>query len=245
MYQGEEEEEEEEKKEEYGLMVKERVMEKRVEERWRRQPDNRCSSSLGFTRPPSSLTEQTSLSLRSTGHAHASIALGSSDDSNSVDMHNYEPNSRGRSNTGFSSQLSEITSSSLTPSSYPDNIALTSLPHKGRESAVPWSRPNHPAVLEEEEEEEEEEEMEPDSLDFTEEAGDAIERRQASMERRTRERLRNREAESLERRVLKERQRQREEAKKPIADQAGSGFNVYCVQYDLQDCWTINKLSGP
>merc|ERR1719507_387184 len=200
-------------------MVKERVMEKRVEERWRGQPDNWCSSSLGFTRPPSSLTEQTSLSLRSTGHAHASVALGSSDDSNSVDMHNYEPNSRGRSNTGFSSQLSEITSSSLTPSSYQDNIALTSLPHKGRESAVPWSRPNHPAVLEEEEEEEE---MEPDSLDFTEEAGDAIERRQASMERRTRERLRQREAESLERRALKERQRQREEAK-PVAEQAGSG----------------------
>ena len=87
--------------------------------------------------------------------------------------------------------------------------------------------------------------MEPDSLDFTEEAGDAIERRQASMERRTRERLQRREAESLERRALKERkERQKQEALKPIADQAGSGFNVYCVQYDLQDCWTINKLSG-
>ena len=222
------------------MRVNERVVEKRVEERWRRQQDDRCSSSLGFTRPPSSLTEQTSLSLRSTGHAHASIALGSSNDYNSVDMHNYEPNSRGRSNTGFSSQ-----SSALTPSTYQDNITLTPLHDKGRESAVPWSRPNHTVLEEEEEEEDEEEEMEPDSLDFTEEAGDAIERRQASMERRTRERLQRREAESLERRALKERQRQREEASKPIANQAGgSGFNIYCFQYDLQDCWTINKLSG-
>ena len=244
MNQKEEEVEEQEKEEgeEYGLMVKGRVMEKRVEERWRREQDDRCSSSLGFSHRPqsSSLTEQTSLSLRSTGHAHASIALGSSNDSNSVDMHNYEPNARGRSNTGFSSQLSEIA-----PSSFQDNIVLTSFPHKGRESAVPWSRPSHPVVEEEEEEEGEEEDMEPDSLDFTEEAGDAIERRQASMERRTRERLQRREAESLERRALKERQKQREEASKPIVDQAGgSGFNVYCVQYDLQDCWTINKLSG-
>ena len=41
MYQREEEEEEEEEEgEEYGLSVKERVMEKeRVEERWRRKPD--------------------------------------------------------------------------------------------------------------------------------------------------------------------------------------------------------------
>merc|ERR1719295_961012 len=191
-------------------------MEKRVEERWRREQDDRCSSSLGFTHRPqsSSLTEQTSSSLRSTGHAHASIALGSSNDSNSVDMHNYETNARGRSNTGFSSQLGEIN-----PSSFQDNIVLTSFPHKGRESAVPWSRPNHPVVEEEEEEEGEEEDMEPDSLDFTEEAGDAIERRQASMERRTRERLQRREAESLERRALKERQKQREEASKPIVDQ--------------------------
>ena len=151
---------------------------------------------------------------------------------------NYEPNPRGRSNTGFGSQLSEITSSS-----YQDNIALTSLPHsRGRESAVPWSRSDHPIL---EEEEEEEEEMEPDSLDFTDEAGDAIEKRQASMERRTRERLKRREAESLERRALKERQRQREEDEVQAAAAAGSsGFNVYCVQYDLQDCWTINKLSG-
>ena len=236
MYQKEEEEEEEEEEgevEEEGVK-QERLMEKMVEERWRRQQDDRCSSSLGFTRPPSSFAEQTSLSLRSTGHAHASIALPTFNDSD--DLYNNDSNSRGRSNTRFSSQLNE--SSLALTSSYQD----TSLAHKGRESAVPWSRPNDPVL--EEAEEEEEEEMEPDSLDFTEEAGDAIERRQASMERRTRERLRQREAESLERRALKERQRQREEAKPVAGDHARSGFNVYCVQYDLQDCWTINKLSG-
>ena len=235
MYQKEEEEEEEEEEEgvvEEEGVKQERMMEKMVEERWRRQQDDRCSSSLGFTRPPSSFAEQTSLSLRSTGHAHASIALPTFNDSD--DLYNNDSNSRGRSNTGFSSQLSE---SSLALTSYQD----TSLAHKARESAVPWSRPNDPVL---EEAEEEEEEMEPDSLDFTEEAGDAIERRQASMERRTRERLRQREAESLERRALKERQRQREEAKPVAGDHARSGFNVYCVQYDLQDCWTINKLSG-
>ena len=252
--------------EKVGFGEQESVMEKRAEERWRRQQekfglvekdsvnrktfeerssrekeDDRCSSSLGFVRPFSSVTEQTSLSLRSTkGHAHASVALTtSSKDSNSVEMSSYEPNLRGRSE--FSSQLSYVTGSiALTSPSCHDDISLTSLAYKGRESVVPWSRPDHPVL----EEEEEEEEMEPDSLDFTDEAGDAIERRQASMERRTRERLKRREAESLERRALKERQRKREEVNVQAAAAGSSGFNVYCVQYDLQDCWTINKLSG-
>ena len=255
--------------EKVGFGEQESVMEKRAEERWRRQQekfglvekdsvnrktleerssrekeDDRCSSSLGFVRPFSSVTEQTSLSLRSTkGHAHASVALTtSSKDSNSVEKSSYEPNMRGRSNTEFISQLSDVTGSfALTSPSCHDDISLASVAYKGRESVVPWSRPDQPVL----EEEEEEEEMEPDSLDFTDEAGDAIERRQASMERRTRERLKRREAESLERRALKERQRQREEVEVQTAAAAGSsGFNVYCVQYDLQDCWTINKLSG-
>ena len=256
--------------EKVGFGEQESVMEKRAQERWRRQQekfglvekdsvnirktleerssrekeDDRCSSSLGFVRPLSSVTEQTSLSLRSTKvHAQASVVLTtSSKDSNSVEMSSYEPNMRGRSNTEFSSQLSDVTGSiALTSPSCQDNISLTSLAYKGRESVVPWTRPDHPVL---EEEEEEEEEMEPDSLDFTDEAGDAIEKRQASMERRTRERLKRREAESLERRALKERQRQREEVEVQTAAAGSSGFNVYCVQYDLQDCWTINKLSG-
>ena len=230
--------------EKFGLVVKDNVSTKKVEEKISREKeDDRCSSSIGFVRPISSVTEQTSLSLRSTKvHAHASVALTtSSKDSNSVEMSSYEPNLRGRSNTEFTSQLSDVTGSfALTSPSCHDDISLTSLAYKGRESVVPWSRPDQPVL----EEEEEEEEMEPDSLDFTDEAGDAIERRQASMERRTRERLKRREAESLERRALKERQRQREEVEVQTAAAGSSGFNVYCVQYDLQDCWTINKLSG-
>ena len=64
---------------------------------------------------------------------------------------------------------------------------------------------------------------------------DTIEHLQATLERRTRERMREREATSITS-ALRDTD--------PSVLSGATGLNVYCVAYDLNDCWTINKLQN-